>query len=31
VGGGLALFTEEMGDLPAQPRVLGPELGALVR
>jgi len=28
VGAGLALFTEEVGDLPAQPRDLGPELGA---
>jgi hypothetical protein len=31
VGAGLALFTEEVSDLPAQPPDLGPELGALIR
>jgi len=31
VGAGLALFTEEVGDLPAQPRDLCPELGAFTR
>jgi len=31
VGVGLALFAEEVGDLPAQPRDLGPELGAFIR
>jgi len=31
VGAGSALFAEDVGDLPAQPRDLGPELGAVIR